>query len=123
MKTVTYYEVDGHPFKSKELATFAEAIVKKYPDLDFCFLDDKIILEVPSYEGKADINITENDVELNFFTHDPSATTEQIVKLEKQGICWELSRGLQFFVPKERKSLLEDFELLYKYVEKEGKLV
>ena len=86
-------------------------------------MDDKIFLKVPSYDGSADINITESGVELQFYTHDPSASTENIMKLEKQGIYWELSRGLQFFVPKERKSLLEDFELLYKYVEKEGKLV
>lgn len=123
MKTVTHYEVDGHSFKSKKLATFAEAIIEKYPDLNFVFLNDKIFLKVPSYDGRADINITEDGVELDFYTHDPSASTQKIMKLEEQGIYWEISRGLQYFVPKERKSLLEDFDLLYAYVKKEGKLI
>lgn len=123
METVTYYKVNGYSFKSKELATIAETIMEKYPNLNFCFLDDKIFLKVPSYDGSADINITESGVELQFYTHDPSATTQEIMELEKQGIYWELSRGLQHFVPKERKGLLEDFDLLYKYVKKKGKLV
>lgn len=103
METVTYYKVNGYSFKSKELATIAETIMEKYPNLNFCFLDDKIFLKVPSYDGSADINITESGVELQFYTHDPSATTQEIMELEKQGIYWNFLEGFNILFLKNEK--------------------
>lgn len=49
--------------------------------------------------------------------------TKEIIELEKRGILWEFARCIQYFTPKDKKNLLEDFKLLYEYTQEVGSLV
>lgn len=123
MKAVTHYEVNGHLFSDKELALAVEDILTQYSDLKFDVDNNAISVKVKSYEGAAWIEVSENSVKIVFETHDPSMDTKEIIELEKRGILWEFSRCIQYFTPKNKKSLLEDFKLLYEYTQEVGSLV
>ena len=123
MKAVTHYEVNGHLFADKELALAVEDILTQYPDLKFDVDGNAISVKVKSYEGAAWIEVSENGVKIIFETHDPSMDTKEIIELEKRGILWEFSRCIQYFTPKNKKSLLEDFKLLYEYTQEVYSLV
>lgn len=123
MKTVTHYEVGGHLFTNKELASAVEDILTHYPNLKFDVDGNAISVKVKSYEGAAWIEVTENDVKIVFETHDPSMDTKEIIKLEQRGILWEFSRCIQYFTPKNKKNLLDNFKLLYEYTQEVGSLV
>lgn len=123
MKTVTHYEVGGHLFTNKELALAVEDILTHYPDLKFDVDNNAISVKVKSYEGAAWIEVSENGAKIVFETHDPSMDTEEIIKLEQRGILWEFSRCIQYFTPKNKKNLLEDFKLLYEYTKEVHSLI
>ena len=123
MKTVTHDEVGGHLFTNKELALAVEDILTHYPDLKFDVDNNAISVKVKSYEGAAWIEVSENGAKIVFETHDPSIDTEEIIKLEQRGILWEFSRCIQYFTPKNKKNLLDDFKLLYEYTQEVGSLV
>lgn len=123
MKAVTHYEVNGHLFADKELALVVEDILTHYPDLKFDVDGDSISVKVKSYEGAAWIEVSECGVKIVFETHDPSMDTKGIIELEKRGILWEFARCIQYFTPKNKKNLLEDFKLLYEYTQEVGSLV
>ena len=123
MKAVTHYEVNGHLFANKELALAVEDILTHYPDLKFDVDNNAISVKVKSYEGAAWIEVSENGAKIVFEIHDPSMDTEEIIKLEQRGILWEFSRCIQYFTPKNKKNLLDEFKLLDEYSQEVGSLV
>lgn len=123
MKAVTHYEVNGHLFANKELALAVEDILTHYPDLKFDVDNNAISVKVKTYEGSAEIEVTENEAKIVFVTHDPSTDTAEIMDLERRGILWDFARGTQTFTPKNKKNLLEDFKLLYEYTKEVRSLI
>lgn len=123
MKIVKSYEVNEHLFTNEKLAIIAENLFRAFPEIKFSIENDEIYLDVPTYEGAAKIQITEEGVRLIFDTHDPEMDTEDIINLNQAGILWRFSRGKQYFTPKNKKDPAEDFKLLYEYTKEVGKLV
>jgi hypothetical protein len=109
--------------KSNPRATHLTNIFRAFPEIKFSIENDKIYLEVSTFEGAAKIQITEEGVQLIFDTHDPEMDTEDIINLNQAGILWRFSRGKQYFTPKNKKDPAEDFKLLYEYTKEVGKLV
>ena len=59
---------------------------------------------------------TGTEIEYRFgYDHDPSISTDDILKLHENGFYYELSRGVQSVRPLEQKGLAEDFKKLVDY--------